>query len=158
MNDELKKTIRLVRRSKLGTDERGRSVWTGEVGTCELELVSTSELERIISSADEQSKERLQEVAAGKDGVLAHDVANDRFEVIDDEDLKAALEGTENAPAERRQAEVVYDPVTPTANIDDLSLVSTLALRRMLGQEAETDTDKAPPLDEGGGFDPYNSS
>ena len=153
----MKKTIRLVRRGKLGTDERGRNVWTGDVDSCELELVSTAQLERIISSSDEQRKDRLREAADSKAGVLAHDIANDRFEIIDDEDLKAALESADNAEAERRPAEVVYEPVTPTADIDELSLVSTMALRRMLGREEETSEEESPPVDEGGGFDPYNS-
>ena len=157
MNDEMKKTIRLVRRGKLGTDERGRNVWTGDVEPCELELVSTAQLQRIISSSDERRKDRLRKAADGKDGVLAHDIANDRFEIIDDEDLKAALESVDNAQAERRPAEVVYEPVTPTADIDELSLVSTMALRRMLGHQEEQSVEETPVADEGGGFDPYNS-
>ena len=153
MTEQLKKTIRLVRRGKLGTDERGRNVWTGDVETCELELVSTSELQRIIASGDEERKERLRQAAAGGDGVLAHDTANDRFEVIDDEDLKAALESADQAPT--RSADVVYEPVSSSDDIDELSLVSTMALRRMLGQQDEVEEVETEPGEQG--FDPYNS-
>ena len=157
MSERLKKTVKLVRRGKLGTDERGANVWTGEVEPCELELVSTMELQRIIQSTDERSKASLKEAAAGKEGVLAHDVTNDRFEVIDEEDLKAALESAATEPSEARTADVVYEPVDDGVNIDELSLVSTMALRRMLGDEdpAEAESDDLEIDDKG--FDPYNS-
>ena len=157
MTDELKKTIRLIRRGKLGADSLGRNVWTGDIDACELELVSTSELERIISSSDESRKEQLREAADGRDGILAHDAANDRFEVIEDDDLKAALDSAQNATVEHRPAEVVYEPVEQTADLDELSLVSTMALRRILDQE-DVEEEPIEPVDEGGGFDPYNSS
>ena len=157
MNERLKKTVKLVRRGKLGTDERGANVWTGEVEPCELELVSTTELQRIIESTDDRSKTALKEAAAGKDGVLAHDVANDRFEIIDEEDLKAALESTTAEPAETRTADVVYEPVSGSASMEELSLVSTMALRRMLDQDADSEAgDETPEIDDKG-FDPYNS-
>lgn len=157
MSERLKKTVKLVRRGKLGTDERGANVWTGEVEPCELELVSTAELQRIIESTDESGKASLEEAAAGKDGVLAHDVTNDRFEIIDEEDLKAALEGTETESAETRTADVVYEPVDSSASIEELSLVSTMALRRILGgEDAAGPADDDPQIDDTG-FDPYNS-
>ena len=50
-----------------------------------------------------------------------------------------------------------YEPVEPTADLDDLSLVSTMALRRILGKDEEEEEEKIDPADSGGGFDPYNS-
>ena len=157
MSDELFKTVRIVRRSKVATDERGHSVWVDPVDSAELELVTTTMLTRMLESDDEERNRRLAEAAQGKDGLLAHDRDNDSFEIIDDADLQAAIDASAGDAPATRSADVTYEVVAEREDVDEeLSLVSTLALRRMLrGEDSEADDDL--PADEGGGFDPYNS-
>ncbi len=161
MNDELFKTVRLVRRGKVKTDDRGRSVWSEPVADAELELVSTQMLQQMLESDDEQRKERLKAASSARDGVLARNTSTKEFEVIDDDDLKAALSVAQDSTGPGRVADVIYEPVVDDTGNDDaeeLSLVSTQMLRKMLGAEDEPgDAEKAPDDDAGGGFDPYNS-
>ncbi len=157
MSDELFKTVRIVRRSKVATDERGHSVWVDPVDSAELELVTTTMLTRMLESDNGERSRRLEEAAQGKDGLLAHDRDNDRFEIIDDADLQAAIDASAGDAPVTRSADVTYEVVAEREDVDEeLSLVSTLALRRMLrGEDSGADDDL--PVDEGGGFDPYNS-
>ncbi len=157
MSDDLFKTVRIVRRSKVATDERGHSVWVDPVDSAELELVTTTMLTRMLESDDEERNRRLVEAAQGKDGLLAHDRDNDCFEIIDDADLQAAIEASAGDAPPTRSADVTYEVVAEREDVDEeLSLVSTLALRRMLRGE-DSGTDDELSVDEGGGFDPYNS-
>jgi len=153
MQDDLKRTVRIVKDSRVGTDERGRTVWTGPVETAELELVSTVMLRKIIDSGDKASAE--------KEGILARDASSDEFRIIDDEDLKAAIDSAAGAASHAPHADVVQEPVIrSTEQAEELSLVSTQALRFMLGQDeapADPDDDDALP-GKGGGFDPYNNA
>ncbi len=156
VSDELFKTVRIVRRSKVATDDRGRTVWVDPVESAELELVTTTMLTKMLDSDDEQRKQRIQEVAQGKDGLLAHDAENDRFEIIDDADLQAAIEASAGEATPTRGADVTYEVIAEREDADEeLSLVSTQALRRILHSE---DADAADSLstDDDGGFDPYN--
>ena len=91
MSEELKQTVRLVRRGKVRTDDRGRSVWAEPVEDVELELVSTQMLKNMLVSGDDERKERLRVAAEARDGVLAQNVQSGSFEIIDDDDLDAAL-------------------------------------------------------------------
>jgi len=161
MNDELFKTVRLVRRGKVTTDDRGRSVWAEPVADAELELVSTQMLQQMLESDDEERKERLKAASSARDGVLARNTSTEDFEVIDDDDLQAALSVAEDSTGPGRVADVIYEPVvddTGSDEVEELSLVSTQMLRKMLGAEEETgDEEKALDDYAGGGFDPYNS-
>jgi len=162
MPDDIDKTVRIRRKPKIKTDERGRSVWAEPVETEELELVSTTMLTKILSSDDEKARKRIADAAEGKDGVLAHDAQKNTFEIIDDDDLRAALESADSTPQLERLADVVLEPVSPKSEDDDeeeLSLVSTQMLRRILaGDDPESNLDPGEPEDTGGGFDPYDHS
>ena len=83
MSDELKKTIRLVRENKCITDDRGRTVWNVPIENTELELVSTQRLKQMIEADGRRAKERIAKVAEEKDGILAHNPADDRFQIIE---------------------------------------------------------------------------
>ena len=96
MADRLDKTVRIVRRSKVTTDDRGRTVWTDPVDSAELELVTTTMLTHMLESDDEEQKQRIRDAASGKDGLLARDVEKNQFEIIDDDDLQAALAADDN--------------------------------------------------------------
>ena len=158
MADELKQTVRIVRGSKVGVDDRGRSVWVGPVEETELELVSTAMLKRVLESDDEAKKQKIRETATGKDGVLAHDPEKDMFEIIDDTDLKEILASEPKGMDAIKAADVTLEPLASRADTDDeeLSLVSTQALRRMLDSDdkpGDEDSTSVPDT----GFDPYNS-
>ncbi len=156
MDDELKQTVRLIRRSKVSTDDRGRSVWSEPIEDAELELVSTQMLERMLVTDDEGRREKLKEAAETRDGILARNTTTNGFEVIDDDDLEAALGSASSDEGPPRVADVMYEPVVPPEEDEELSLVSTQMLRRMLGEEEEDNTEGDDPA-QPGGFDPYNS-
>ena len=160
MNDELKRTIR-IKKPRVETDERGRTVWAGPVETTELELVSTMMLKKMIDSGDEARKRRLHEAAEQKDGVLARDTSNDEFQIIDDDDLKAALDSAGDDRADAEPAGVTIEQIPlGTGSEEELSLVSTQALRHMLDKDHAPDDapDDAEIIEEDRSFDPYNSS
>ena len=156
MDDELKQTIRLVRRAKVKTDDRGRTVWAEPVEDAELELVSTQMLKRMLTDDDEKKRDELKLAAEQRDGVLARHTDSKSFEIIDDDDLQAALASAAGDSGPVSSADVVYEPVSTPDDGEELSLVSTQMLRRMLGDDADSATDDDAPEPESG-FDPYNS-
>jgi hypothetical protein len=154
MSDDLKKTARIVTRPKVTTDDRGRTVWDDTIKTANLELVSTQMLQQLIDSDDHATTATLKEVSQGKDGVLAHDPEQNRFEIISDEELQHILDGTE-AEYNARKAAAIDEPLVETvAKEQELELVSTQMLRQILSPEefSELDEDGASAS----GFDPYN--
>ena len=92
MGDDTGKTIKIRRNEKVGTDSRGRTVWTKPIEPVELELMSTLMLEQIILSDDEESKKQLRALTDGNDGVIACDTTNNKFEVVKDDELEVALQ------------------------------------------------------------------
>jgi hypothetical protein len=163
MADDYTATIRIRRPSKITTDERGRSVWAGEIETAELELVSTAELEQLLASSDEKSRTAIEQALAGDaEGVLARDPTTGLFQIVSEEEVAAAL-AKERGGAPRGRLEPVEG--------EELSLVSTQVLRRRLestspkpvrpgspGKPARPVAASRPKRDEGGGFDPYNNA
>lgn len=157
MSDELKQTVRIVRRAKVALDERGHNVWVEPIEPTELELVSTTMLERVLNSDDAGRKQRIRAAAGGKDGVLAIDRESDNFHVIDDAELLAMLDMQPHAQPAHRTADVVYEFVDdPADSGEELSLVSTQMLRRILQQDDEPLA--VDDVDDGGGFNPYDNS
>jgi len=159
MSDDLKQTVRIVRKPKVELDEHGHSVWTEPVENVELDLVSTTMLKQILDSNDHVARQRIEEAARGKDGVLAHDTQNNHFEIIDDDDLQAALDSAADTPAQTRPADVVLAPLNEHVNEEEeLSLVSTQMLRKILASDdPEANLDSGDTVDDSGGFDPYDS-
>ncbi|HNP36801.1 MAG TPA: hypothetical protein PKK10_13195 [Woeseiaceae bacterium] len=158
MSDPLQRTVRIWRPAKVSTDDRGRSVWSEPVEETELELVSTTMLRKLLDSNDVDKKRELDELAASKEGLLAKNLASGSFEIVDDEDLKAALASADAVDTTTGHTDVDLQPLLERVdNADEeLSLVSTQALRKILGH-ADDKPAKAEPL-AGGGFDPYNNS
>ena len=158
-------THRLVKPgSKVSTDKRGRTVWTKPIEPTELELVSTVMLQKILSSDDESSKAAIEDAArCDGDGVLAHDPGNGGFAIIDDDELAEILKATGDSVPVHRPADINLVPLKDgdAEAAEALSLVSTQALRKVLGsddkQEAAEDTAAEPAAAATGGFDPYNS-
>ena len=156
-------TIRIRRPARVTTDDRGRTVWRDTIETAELELVSTAELQKILASADDDTRSAIQSIIREEgDGVLARDPATGLFEIISDADLQAILESNDHLRKMRRPEEVpTQSASTKQQNEDEeLSLVSTQVLRKILASDTpETASPRRDKLaeDKGGGFDPYNS-
>lgn len=154
MNDDLKKTARIVRKPKVKTDDRGRTVWDDTIKTANLELVSTQMLQQLIDADDEATTSHLKEVSKGQDGVLAHDAEENRFEIISDEELQHILDGTDAQYNAGKAAVVEEATVETSAEEEELELVSTQMLRQILSPDdfSELGEDETPSS----GFDPYN--
>ncbi len=155
MSDDLKKTIRLVRKNKCITDDRGRTVWNVPIENTELELVSTERLEQMIAADGKRAKERIAQAAEQKDGILAHNAADDRFEIIDDDDLMAALDSA--ADTKDREVKLASEDAPEfddaSGGEEELSLVSTQMLKQLLDVE-DAGEEEAPPAESG--FNPYD--
>lgn len=155
MTDKPDQTMKILRSSKVMTDDRGRTVWIDPVETARLELVSTQMLKQIIDAGDAEDTATLSNLAAGGDGLVARDMDDGRFEVISDEELQHILDGTEKDYAANRAAAVVDDPADETAATEgDFELVSTQMLRVILG----TELDEADDVPAEQGFNPYDHS
>ncbi len=155
MSDKLDKTMKILRSSKVMTDDRGRTVWVDTVETARLELVSTQMLKQIIYAGDTNDTATLNDLAAGGDGVVARDIDDGRFKIISDEELQHILDGTEKDYEAKRAAAVADElPDDEAAVGEGLELVSTQMLRVILGNELD-DADETPPEQ---GFNPYDNS
>ena len=153
MSDPFKETVRIVRKDKVMTDDRGRTVWNVPVEEVELELVSTEMLKTLIDSGDAEKRQRLEDAARGKEGVLAHSPTSGSFEIIDDDDLKAALEGVGDASDAVDASDFREESLLDRADNGDeeLSLVSTQMLKVMLEIEDDDEPDGGDK-----GFNPYD--
>lgn len=162
MADDFVKTVRIKRPSRVAPDQRGRNVWVGRVEEVELELVSTTGLEKILKSGDGKTQGEIRKLAAGrKDGILARDTATGVYQIVSKKDLEPFREERDaTAPSERgiNKAAPLSDEAKLAAA--ELSLVSTQILRKVVKDEATTESGKAAGAkkDKFGGFDPYNSS
>jgi hypothetical protein len=166
MSDDHTKTVRITRSSRVAPDDRGRNVWVGKVETVELELVSTTALEKILKTGDGKTQVEIRELAKSlKDGVLARDTATGHYQIVSDEELKSVAQdagvpkaGGGDKP--KRASEVTAAPLTESARLAaaELSLVSTQILRKVVKDEAIDGAVKvAGKKDEGGGFNPYDN-
>ena len=154
MTDELKQTVKITRRPKVTTDDRGRTVWVDTVVTANLELVSTQMLKQIVDADDGETKDHLRHIAEGEDGLLAHDIDKGRFEIITDEELQHILNGTDMEPDPQLAARVTSEPLAEIVNEDEaLELVSTQMLRKIILPD---DENKSAGDSSQSGFDPYN--
>jgi len=157
MDDELDKTIRIQRDRSVGTDSRGRSVWTKPIAPVELELVSTMMLEQILESGDEQHTQRIRELAETGDGYLARDTSSDEFEIVRDDELEAALQEASRGTSGGTSPSWTLERVAEDDGQDqELSLVSTQVLRKMLVPDAPNDATAEPGEDDLGGYNPYD--
>lgn len=150
MTDKIKQTARIFERPRITTDELGRNTWNKTIENAHLELVSTEMLDQIIKEDDHNTTDQLREVAQGEDGLLAHDLDTDTFEIISAEELQNILDGTDIEAGETLAAKDVDEPVArDVMGEDELELVSTQMLRQLLSPEDELGSAER-------GFDPYN--
>jgi hypothetical protein len=172
MADDPTKTVRIKRDSKVAEDPRGRNVWVGRVEQAtELELISTTALEKILTSGDGKTQVEIRRLAAsGKEGLLARDAATGHYEIVGQDELKSIAE-TGQVPAKAHAGGVnVAAPLSEDAvrKAGELSLVSTMMLRKVVGADGKAEfvdpaAEKAKEpgkvgRDKFGGFDPYNRS
>jgi len=162
MAEDFTKTVRIQRTSRVAEDDRGRNVWVGKVESVELELVSTTALQKLLKTADGKTQAEIRSLAdSRKDGVLARDTATGMFQIVSNEDLKTAVEITMPRDGPARGAEVQGAPLSAKTlkAADELSLVSTQILRKVIrpdDQEAD-EKPKAGKKDKFGGFNPYDN-
>jgi len=157
------KTVQIRKVDKVAPDHRGRSVWLGKIEPVELELVSTTALQKIMKTEGGQARAEIQKLAAGrKDGVLARDTATGHFRILSDADLRKAADAP---PGEgpKRSGVSVGAPLTDTARkkADELSLVSTQILRKVVKPDGQAEIQKAKTSlkkDKFGGFNPYDNN
>lgn len=157
MSDERPAKVLLRRPSKVRTDDRGRSVWADPIESAELELVSTQTLKQILASGDESGRKSITELATtASDGVLARDPATGMFKIIDDDELQEILQSEENLPKMSRPTDVTLEPLRDYEDVERLSLVSTMALRRVLepSENVAAETEDG----ESRGFNPYDAA
>ena len=148
----------LVRRpTRIKTDSRGRSVWADPIESAKLELVSTQTLKQILASNDDQNRKAIADAAnTATDCVLARDPATGFFEIIDDSDLQAILNTNSDLPKLSRPVDVTLEPLHDYVDDESLSLVTTMALRKVLAQD---DDEASPePEREPSGSNPYDSN
>lgn len=158
MSDELKTTVRIQRPARIQADGRDRSVCAEPVEIAEFELLSTVALKKILKSNDESAKKSIAAAAnCGDQGVLARDMATGHFEILDDADLQRIIEQDHKPPHQDKVADISYEPAFDSENsIDELSLVKTVALKKILKNE-----DVGVPIAEEidiSGFNPYDNS
>jgi hypothetical protein len=128
MSEPFKDTVRIHRKPKEGDDESQRNVWTDPIDTIELELVSTGKLTQLLDSDDAEARKKIEDAATQDeipDGVLARDVAADSYEFVSVDEK------------------------------EELALVSTQMLKRILTVDGEEDEVSDLPVDSAG-FDPYD--
>ncbi len=149
---------------RVRTDDRGRSVWVGTIETAELEIVSTQMLKTLLDSADAGNRKQVEQLASRDDeGFLARNAATGHFQIIDDTDLQAILSQQKDSAPAPRPDNSDEPAALPETDENDLSLVSTQALRKILGEstgekrKVDATPDKKFSRDDAGGFDPYNT-
>jgi hypothetical protein len=163
MDKDPAKTVRIRKVDKVAPDTRGRSVWLGKVEPVELELVSTMALQTILKTEGGKTRVEIQKLAAGrKDGVLARETATGHFRILSEADLKKAVTAP---PGEdlKRSGIVTAPPLTETTRkkAEELSLVSTQILRKVVKPDGSTGIEKpktAGRKDKFGGFNPYDNN
>ncbi len=157
------KTVQIRKIDKVAPDTRGRSVWLGKVEPVELELVSTMALQTILKTEGGKSRVEIEKLAAGrKNGVLARDTATGHFRILSEADLRKAASAP---PGEgpKRSGVVTAAPMTETTRkkAEELSLVSTQILRKVVKPDGSSEIGKPKPAgrkDKFGGFNPYDNN
>lgn len=160
MTDAESKRVLVRRPSRIKTDGQGRSVWADPVESAELELVSTQMFKAMLTSRDQSEMNAIERVAnSSEDGVLARNPESSSFEIISDDELHEILAANDNLPPVKKPADAILEPLKDYPDDDQLSLVSTQALRRVLNRDQSDAASEPELLDEdGGGFNPYDHS
>ncbi|WP_405228320.1 hypothetical protein [Lentisalinibacter sediminis] len=154
-------TVRLARPGgKVGLDERGHSVWVGDVKTGRFELMSTQTVEALIHQGDPDLREEMDRLAGdGAEGVVAREKDTGHFRILETESLDAMM----NRPVAGRESVAVggrnIDELEPDPDeADELQLVSTQMLRQILGKDVTEAGDDDKDAPEAAFCNPYDST
>jgi len=154
MADRTPRKVLVKRPTRIREDGSGRSVWADPVESAELELVSTQMLKQILTSRDDTERKAIENIAnVSADGVLARHPTTGGFEIIEDDELQVILDDNQGLPEVSRPADATLEPLRDYVDDEQLSLVSTQALRKVLNDD---DVAEEEPLLNGGGFNPYD--
>ena len=163
MSKDPTRTVQIRKIDKVAPDHRGRSVWLGKIEPVELELVSTTALEKIMKTEGGKTRSEIQKLAAGrKNGVLARDTATGHFRILSDADLKKAATAPP-ADGPTRSGVTTAKPLSEATlqKASELSLASTQFLRKVVKPDGEAETQKPKATakkDKFGGFNPYDNN
>ncbi len=116
-----------------------------------LELVSTQMLKRILTTRDDSERRAIRAaVDSNSEGVLARSPRSGSFAIIDDDELQAILDTFDTPPKVRRPSDAIREPLRDYPEDDQLSLVSSHALRKVL-HDADDEAEETTATE----FDPY---
>lgn len=148
----------LVRRPSRATAIGQTVVEEIQVGdSAELELISTQMLKQILSSSDKKNAKAIEDAAdTDVEGVLARDTATGYFEIIDDDELQAILDVNDDLPTLSRPSDPTLEPLHDYVESENLSLVSTQALRHVFGDEEKAEELEQEVEANIRGFNPYD--
>ena len=147
-------TVVIRRPTKIKTDKRGRTVWTGAVDETEFDLMSSQDLKLALQAADDADRESIRAIAeSGKNGVVARERGTGLYHVISEDELQELMDNDAALSASIRGLEMAPESADGDSE-GELALVSTQALRLMLDPiEVEDALDVS---DDNPGFDPYD--
>jgi hypothetical protein len=147
-------TIVIRRPTKVKTDKRGRAVWTGAIEETEFDLMSSQDLKLALQAADGADRESIRAIAeSGKNGVVARERGTGLYHVIPEDELQELMDNDAALSASIRGQEMAPESADGDSE-EELALVSTQALRRMLDPiDVEDALDVS---DDNPGFDPYD--
>lgn len=165
-SDKAGKTDRQATRGSAGKvtlDERGHTVWSGEVQSGHFELVDTRLMEQLLHDDNQHARAEFDRLAAGnEEGIVARETSTGHFRVLETENLddlmNRPVEGMQSLPAGGRSLDQL-EPETGAEDDQELQLVSTQMLRQILGKvepeagDADTGATDAPES-----FNPYDNT
>jgi len=153
-SEEYSTTVVIRRPKRVETDDRGRSIWAGDIEETELDLMSSQDLKLALRTANDVDRESIRAVAESDiDGIVARDRATGLYEVISEAELQELMDKDTALSDSLHRREMVSESTDDNC-ADELSLVSTQVLRRMLTKD-ESD-DSLDVQDDNPGFDPYD--
>lgn len=134
---EERSTRVVVRRSlKVDASQLNQSLVSETVEEAKLELISTQMLKQILCSSDHEDRNAVRDAAnTPVDGVLARDTATGLFQIIADADFQTILDENEHLPKLSCPVDVTIEPLHDYADSENLSLVSTRALRSVFADD-----------------------
>jgi hypothetical protein len=162
VSDRVSRKILVQRPAIVRREDPGRSDGSDPEESAELELVSTQMLKAILSSRNDRDRKAIEATARSEsEGVLARNPASGRFELIGEEELEKILESHRALPKIRKPADATLEPLRDYVAEDELSLVSSRALRRVLGDEPNENAperSEETPAGATGEFNPYDNA
>lgn len=154
--DKYVPTVRIRRPTKVATDERGHTVWVGEVEEIELELMSTVELKEALATSEGIERDSIEAIAkSNKQGVVARDRATGVYSIISRAEIQEIMKDRDVSPAVTEHLEKAIAPAREDTS-RELSLASTQALRILMDDEKSES--QISESGEDRGFDPYDKS